>query len=534
MAGRYADAIAPLLEAARLAPQDAGVLNDLGVAYMATRRFTEAITWFQRSIAVQPDVGDTHYNLGLALQHTGNEAAAIVEHRRAITLSRELADAHSQLGDLLWERGMRSEAVSAYERTYASAPTTTLGRLCRVKALTAENRAQEAEEELRQLISCDGSNALAHVLLGRVLQESGRFTEASASFERSLSIDPWQANGYHGLVSSRKLTESDRKWIARILSRLEADWHQMFAPASAERHRMMLHFAAGKAFDDLGDYADAMGQFRAANGIRQRLCRLDRANVDACADQLVARFTPEFFSKHSGLGSDDETPVLIVGMPRSGTTLLERILSSHPDVHGCGELEFWNEQGAAWANAPADRLAGAAGRLREDYLRELRRSAGDALRVTDKMPFNFFWVGLVRLLFPNARIVHCRRNPIDTCLSIYSTAFTAMWGFTSRLDDLAWYYRLYLRLVDHWRSVIPSDRLLDVDYETVVAEPETMARRVIAFMGLEWDPACLRPQENRDAVRTASSWQARQPIYGTSVNRWRHYEPWLGALRELL
>jgi hypothetical protein len=150
------------------------------------------------------------------------------------------------------------------------------------------------------------------------------------------------------------------------------------------------------------------------------------------------------------------------------------------------------------------------------------------------MPFNFFWVGLVHMLFPNARIVHARRSPVDTCFSIYATAFTATWGFASSPEDLAWYHRRYVRLVEHWRTVIPSDRLLDVDYEDLVAEPEETARQLIAFTGLEWDAACLRPEDNRDAVRTASSWQARQPIYQSSVGRWRHYEPWIGELRALL
>ena len=534
-AGNYADAIGPLMVAARLAPNDPGVCNDLGVAYLATRRFPEAVTWLRRSIASQPSVGVTHYNLGLALQHTGDDEAAILEYRHAIALSGELAGAHGQLADLLWDKGMRSEAVLAYERTYACAPDTTLGRLCKVKALNAENRSREAEDELRQLIARDASCTLAHVLLGRLLQEAGRVEEAIASFERSIAIEPWQANGYHGLVSSRRLTNADRPWIARIVSRVEArDWDRMFAPVVAARHRMMLHFAAGKAFDDLGDYADALEHFHAANRIRRQLCPFNRDEVEQRADQVIARFTPEFFRSHSAMGHDDETPILIVGMPRSGTTLLERIISSHPKVRACGELEFWNERGPAWVNADPDRLAKAADPLRRDYLRLLRRGAPDILRATDKMPFNFVWVGLVHLLFPNARIVCARRNPLDTCLSIYTTAFTADWGFASTPGDLASYYRLHLRLLDHWRAVIPADRLLDVDYEDLVAEPEKTARRLIAFSGLEWDPACLRPDANRDAVRTASHWQARQPIYRSSVERWRHYEPWIGELRELL
>jgi len=230
----------------------------------------------------------------------------------------------------------------------------------------------------------------------------------------------------------------------------------------------------------------------------------------------------------------DETPVLIVGLPRSGSTLLERIVSSHPMAHGCGELDFWNDRGPMWAHADLDRLAKAADQIRADYVRVLRRGAPRAVRATDKMPSNFFWVGLVHLLFPKARIILSRRNPVDTCLSIYTTPFAATWGFASSLGDLAAYQRLHQRLMDHWRAVIPSDRLLEVDYEDVVGEPEKTARRLIAFCGLAWDPACLRPEENRDAVRTASSWQARQPIYRSSVERWRRYEPWIGELRTLL
>jgi tetratricopeptide (TPR) repeat protein len=534
-AGKYEDAIGPLLEAVRLAPNDAGVLNDLGVALMATRRFREAITWLRRSVAQQPNVGNNHYNLGLALQHLGDDEAALAEHRRAVILSPELAAAHAQLADLLWEKGLRTEAVAEYEHTYTHAPTTTAGRLGKIKALDAQHRSLEAEQQLRELIALDGSSSMAHTLLGRLLQETGRFDEATTSFERAIALDPWQANAHYGLVSSRRLTEADRPWIARIVSRLDPDeWHERLGPAVAQRHRMMLHFAAGKAHDDLGEHAYAMNHFRAANTIRRALMPCNRDEVERIADDLIARFTPEFFASHSAMGHDNEAPVLIVGLPRSGTTLLERIVSSHHDVHGCGELDFWSEHGPAWSNAKPDQLAKVAGRLQESYLRELRERAPAAVRATDKMPFNFFWVGLVHLLFPKARIVFSLRNPVDTCLSIYTTPLRDSWGFASAFGDLAWYYRLHLRLLDHWRAVLPPDRWLDVHYEDVVADPQKAARRLIAFCDLAWDPACLRPQDNRDEVRTASSWQARQPIYQSSVERWRRYEPWLSELRNLL
>ena len=294
---------------------------------------------------------------------------------------------------------------------------------------------------------------------------------------------------------------------------------------------MMLHFAMGKALDDLGECADAMIHFHAANAIRCRLTPLDRREVERFADELVARFTPDLFERRSSEADDDETPILVVGMPRSGTTLLERIVSSHSRVRGRGELDFWNEHGPVWVGARPE--ATMAGVLRRAYLHVLREGARDALRATDKMPTNFLWVGLVHLLFPKARFVFSLRDPVDTCLSIYMTPLRASLGFTSSLDDLAWYYRLHRRLLAHWRAVIPPQRWLDVHYEDVVAEPERAARRLIAFCGLEWEPACARPEQNPDDVRTASSWQARQPVYRSSVGRWRRYEPWLGELRSL-
>ncbi len=258
-AGRYAEAVGPLLEAVRLVPNDAGVLNDLGVAYMATRRFREAATSLQRSVVLQPNVGNSHYNLGLALQHLGDDDAALVEHRRAVTLCPELVGAHVQLGDLLWEKGMRTEAVAEYERIYACAPRTTVGRLGKIKALDAQHRSREAEQHLRELIAFDGSSSVAHTRLGRLLQETGRFDEATTSFERAIALDPWQTNAYYGLVSSRRFTEADRPWIAQLVARLGAeDWHDRLGAAVAQRHLMMLHFAIGKVHDDLGEYAHAI------------------------------------------------------------------------------------------------------------------------------------------------------------------------------------------------------------------------------------------------------------------------------------
>jgi tetratricopeptide (TPR) repeat protein len=538
-AREYANAIGPLSDAARLMPGDACVANDLGLAHLFARHISEAIAWLQRSISLHPDNGRTHYNLGIALEHAGDDDAAILAHRRAVTLSPDLAASHARMADLLWELGRRREAGLAYRHASAAAAGTILGRICNARALQMDNLHQLAEGEIRRLIASEPASSAAHMVLGQILQEMGRFDEAVESFDLSIasapSDAPWQATAYSNTAMSKKFSEADRPRLAKILSRLEiADGQDAFTPAQVERQRMTLHFAAGKGLDDLGDYADAMNHFHAANRIRHRLFPFDRRGVEQRFDGLMTRFTQEFFAKHSDIGDPDSTPILIVGMPRSGTTLLERILSSHPDVGGCGELDFWQERGPSCAHSEPDRLAEVASRLREDYLSLLRSRAPESLRATDKMPFNFIWVGLIHLLFPNARILHCRRNPVDTCLSIYTRQVGLKWGFSGSLNDLTSYYGLYARLMQHWRHVIPPHRLLDVDYESLVAQPEENARRLTTFCGLEWDDACLRPEANRDAVTTASLWQARQPIYRSSVERWRRYEAWIGDLLPLL
>jgi hypothetical protein len=227
--------------------------------------------------------------------------------------------------------------------------------------------------------------------------------------------------------------------------------------------------------------------------------------------------------------------VFILGMPRSGTTLVEQIVSSHPDVAAGGELPFWVERGAAWDADEIDPLsADGAARIAADYSAVLDGISTAAARVTDKLTFNFLWVGMIHALFPNAAIIHCRRHPVDTCLSIYTNLFQTPMPFAAERRNLVHCYREYLRLMAHWRAVLPADRFLEVDHEALVGDPDSVTRRIVAFCGLDWDDACLRPELNERPVRTSSLWQVRQPINRSRLERWRRYEPWLGELRELL
>jgi tetratricopeptide (TPR) repeat protein len=542
-AGRPGDAIAPLRDAALMQPSNSIILHDLGLACLEVGRFPDAIAALQRAVASNPRYSDAHFRLGIALEKLGNIGGAIAAYERATELLPSLTEAWFRAGALAYTLGRRDQAIGCFRRAAATGDRNSFSRIGKARALLTEDRHQEAEEVLRETLVADPRNAMAYDLLGNLLTEFGRFDEARACFERAIAIAPMLAGSYYELVRCRPVTSGDRGLIQAMQAALAA-------PGLEAVQRLRVHLAIGKAAEDLGDYTLAMQQFDAADAVRRGTVRFDSAAFSVEIDRLIARFTPELMARAPELGSSDATPVLILGMPRSGTTLVEQIVSMHSEVGAGGELHFWNQRGAEWHRSylDGDTAAGDAATGNEaafvlseflakaaaDYLGLLRAIAPTAARVTDKMPFNFLWAGLIHLAFPNALIIHCRRAAIDTALSIHQTHFRPGLAFPTGGAELVAYFHDYQRLIDHWRSVLPADRFLDVDYEDLTRAPEPVIRRIIVACGLAWDDACLRPESNPRAVDTPSKWQARQPIYRTSVARWRRYEPWLGPLRALV
>jgi len=527
-ARRPADAIAPLREAASLAPADPLIQHDLGLACLEVGSVAESISAFQRAIASNPRYADAYFRLGIALERLGDHRAAVTAYERATTFQPGLTEAWYRAGALVYTMGHRDAAIGCFRRAAGSGRKTRFGRLGAARALLAEDREVEGERALRQLLAQDPANALGQDLLGNLLAESGRFAEARDCFVRAVTLAPLMAGSYYDLVRCRPLTAEDAELVAAMHAALDT-------PGLEVGHRMRVHLALGKAADDLGDYAQAMQHFDSGQALHEGSASFDAAAFEREVDQLIDRCGPEFIAQASALGNSDPTCVLIVGMPRSGTTLMEQIISRHPQVSAGGEINFWNGRGAEWHRRVA---AGADDSfVRESaarYLRLLRALGPKSLRVTDKMPFNFLWAGLIHRAFPRATIIHCRRAAIDTALSIHQTLFAPELAFPTGGSKLVAYFRCYQRLTDHWRSVLPADRFVEVEYESLTREPEPAIRRIIAACGLPWDDACLHPELNTRSVKTPSKWQTRQAIYRHSVGRWRRYQPWLGPLRALL
>jgi tetratricopeptide (TPR) repeat protein len=532
-AGRAVDAIAPLRDAALLEPFNPIIQHDLGLAYLEVGRVPDAVAALQWAVASNPRYGDAYFRLGIALEKLGDIRGAIVAYDRATELSPSLTEAWFRAGALVCELGHRDEAIGCFRRAAATGGKTSFGRLGKARALLTEGRHQEAEEVLRQTLARDPKNAMAHDLLGNLLSEFGRFDEARECFQRAIDIAPLLAGCYYDLVRCRPVTSNDHGLLQRMETALAT-------PGLEAAQSLRLHLAIGKAADDLGDYALAMRHFDAADGVRRGSAPFDSAAFSTEVDRLIARCTPELMARATELGNSDATPVLILGMPRSGTTLVEQIVSMHPEVGAGDELHFWNERGAAWhiscsaGNAATGDEKSFLAKAASDYLGVLHEISPKAARVTDKMPFNFLWAGLIHLAFPRGTIIHCRRAAVDTAVSIHQTHFHPSLAFPTGGAELVAYFHSYQRLMDHWRNVLPLDRFIEVDYEGLTGAPEPVIRKIIAACGLTWDDACLHPESNPRAVRTPSKWQTRQKIYRTSVARWRRYEPWLGPLRALV
>ncbi len=499
----------------------------LGSALAQSGRFAQAAEILARAVALRPSSPAATAALGGAYDRLNLHAQAIEMYRKAVELDPDLGPVHHRLAELYVLYSRSDEAAHHFDRAANISPNATNALLYRSDAQLLRRDLAGAELWAREAVRLESNSSAAHGTLGGLLYAQGRFKEAATCFEAALRLNPKLAKCWDGLAHCRTYSHSDASILDRmhaVLRRTDLD----------DAERMTIQFAIGKVHDDRGDFSRAMEHFDAANRIRAKDVTFDRAGLAALVDRNIEIFTPDFIARNAALATADQRPLFIVGMYRSGTTLAEQIVSSHPDIAAGGELTAWAptdlEVDPTTGDLDPERSRSAVA----GYLSILDKIGPSAARVTDKLPFNFLRLGAIHLLMPKARIIHCQRDPIDTCLSIYTTLFNSRINFAANKSDLVFCYQQYLRMMDHWRMVLSTDTMLEVQYERLIQDRESETRRMIAFIGLAWNDLCLQPERNSRAIATSSAWQARQPVYATSMQRWRRYEPWIGDLRQLI
>jgi tetratricopeptide (TPR) repeat protein len=563
--GRHTEAIALLRNVLRSAPNDAEAQYVLGCGHANLGQWNEAITALQSSIRLQPRVPQSHFALAGAWIALGQQDKAInslqttlelddtmtqahvalanlqitqgdsVKARghleRALALDPNMIDAHLSLGRIEQEHGEHDKALPHFERALKSNPRN-LNALCAMATSLANlTRKKDAEAYYRKALQIDPDCPEALCGLAMIHNFNGEFAKAAELIDPLLqkkTVHPALATAFVQCCKYNGRCEEAIDYINQVLQQ----------PGLAGFTIKSLHFVAGKVLDDMGQYDAAFAHYKAGNEAMKPL--YDSVAHTQHINDLIRVFTPMFFMKTPRARNEDKRPVFIVGMPRSGTSLTEQILAAHPRVHAAGELYVLsnitkqmrlelgcNEAFPFYLDKLSQDNIDAMARA---YLAQLTGLSSQADRVTDKMPHNFYLLGLMQLLFPGARIIHCQRDPMDTCLSIYFQDFHEKHKFAKDLFSIGTHYHQYRRLMEYWKQVITLP-LLDLRYEELVNDQENVTRRILEFCELEWDDRCLQFHNVKRTIDTASYDQVRQPLYTKSVQRWRRYERYLDDLK---
>ena len=488
--GRFSESLVPNQKSVQLAPQDAEAHSNLGNTLKKLGRLDEALASYTQAIALKPDYAEAHSNLGITLQELGRLDEALVKYTQAIALKPDYAEAHSNLGVTLLELGRLDEALVKYTQAIALKPDL----------------------------------ASAHNNMGITLQELGRLDEALASYTQAIALKPDYAEAHRHLTSMKRFDTKDEQYSKMLELYRNED--------ISEEQRCHINFGLAKACEDLEDFKQAFTHYSEGNQLRKKLFNYDIntevelfKKIKSNYAQIVQNsLTSEKFPKNL-------MPIFIVGMPRSGTTLVEQIISSHSQVHGAGELHFAAQFGAAIATGVTEVNSESLVDFRQNYLNKLQNISNGNLIFTDKMPLNFRYIGLLTAAFPEAKVIHVKRNSAAVCWANYKQFFESKSiGYCYAIDDVITYHKLYENLMDFWTNKL-SNRIYNLDYELLTVNQEKDTRRLIEYLGLDWDEKCLSPQNNTRSVATASNVQVRQKVYQGSSEQWKKYQPFLnGAL----
>ncbi|MFK2878729.1 tetratricopeptide repeat-containing sulfotransferase family protein [Rhodanobacter hydrolyticus] len=504
-AGDYVKAEPHLRNALLKYPGGASLHNALGVVLYGLKRMDEAADSFRRVVALTPQDAEGHANLGNALRELGAYAEAEVQYRQAIAIDDRFARAYVDLGGLQYQ---------------------------------LEHFA-EAEQTFRRMLHCKPNDLDACNNLGRSIHRQGRLDEALAWYEKAAAIDTESVEAYFNLASLRRFSPGDVE-----IERMEKLVAKL--PSRTENSRIRYWFTMGKMLEDIGRHDDAFAAYAQGNRLKHAQLAPSESDRNILVESVRVVFDEQFFANRPSPALPGKSPIFIVGMPRSGTSLIEQILSTHPDIYGAGELPNLDSlifNFAAEAGLPGNRYPEIASSLSKDaflrlgkaYIEQVWTLAPNATRITDKMMSNFMHIGMIRQMFPGAKIIHAMRDPMDSCFSCYATLFAKNnLDFSYELGSLGRYYVSYIALMRHWHKVLPAGSILTLHYEDMVTDTEGQARRLLDYLELPWDSRCLNFHENKRAVRTASAAQVRRPIYKSSVARWKHFETHLAPLLDIV
>jgi tetratricopeptide (TPR) repeat protein len=603
--GRMLEAAAAQQQAVALLPGDTSAHYNLGNSLMALGRVADAADSYRRAVALKPDYAEAHFNLGNALGAQDHLLDAAGSYRQALAIQPDLIEAHARLGHTLMaidrpgeaeehfllvlaarpndtqvhnslgvmyrSQGRAVDAEACYRRVLAITPNSAEAHNNLGNALHDQERTDEAESSYRQALSINDVIAEPHFNLGNILRHRDRQTAAERSYRRALEIEPnyLMALNNLGLCLKKqgRLEEASACFEAAIaikpdflqshcnlapfktygaddahLSLFEDQQHQL--PTLPITGRISYWFALGKMREDAGRHDDAFDAYAEGNRLQHVQFPHDETREAALIERLQTVFSAAFMTSHPKPAYDDKAPIFIVGMPRSGTSLIEQILSTYPGIHGAGELTDLGDvvhsiSAKAGANAypeiATELSTDQFRRLGDAYIARVWQLAPHAERITDKLPANFLHVGMIHLMLPHAKIIHAMRDPMDSCFSCYSRLFESNnLDFTYDLGTVGRYYTRYIQLMRHWHRVLPAGTVLDLRYEDMVADTAGQARRLLDYLGLPWDERCLDFHQNRRIVRTASIAQVRKPIYRSSIARWKHFEAQLGPLLDIV
>lgn len=564
-AGKLEESQNCLEQVVRLQPNYPEAHNNLGNTFKRLGRLDRAGVHYAKALELHPNYAEAHSNYANLQHDLGHLVEAAATARRAIELNPQLADAYINLAAIEESRNLPAETLRWLDALLSFAPLHSGGLAARAMALKQLDRLEEAVATARRAVEAQPENAEAFNILGKVLHATGQFDEALSAFAKAADL-PGVAREQALVNQALLFMETGRKEKAgeifnQVLDSFPKSVSARFNQSDMKTYRisdpdivkmesllsdpglqsyndrMYLHFTLGKAYLDGGNGDRAFHHLNEGNRMKRQTFTFDSADTARWLAQIADSFTPAVMKKFKGAGSSSSLPVFVIGIPRSGTTLVEQILASHPQVHGGGELSCLQRLVGSIPCYPVD-VKGLSkeevSQLGQSYLAQVEPLALGRRYLVDKMPANFLHVGLIRLILPEARIIHCRRDPVDTCLSCYSKLFTAEQKFAYDLTEIGEFHRGYQTLMAHWRKIVPKDRFIEVDYEAVVDDLEGQARRLVDFLGLPWDDACLEFYKTRRVVRTASANQVTQPIYTSSKGRWKPYadqlKPLLAAL----